>query len=111
MPLILTIKTNNMKKIMIIILLLVGLGSCDNVDQTNVTNVSHGLVLEARDKFESDSTINVVIIEKINSNYVFEKGVSYPILESYTSYNSNYLELFIVTVLLTLFITAFIFIR
>ncbi len=80
---------------MIIILLLVGLGSCDNVDQTNVTNVDYSLVLEARNRFESDSTMNVVIIEKESMNYVFERGKDYPVLESFTKYNTIILIVFL----------------
>ena len=91
-----------MKKIILITLLMIGLSSCDKVDQRNVTFISHGLVLEADSIFESDSTMNVVIIEKQGYNYVFERGKDYPILESFTDYKTSYLAIFILTMLTTI---------
>ena len=86
-----------MKKIMIIILLLIGLSSCDKVNQTNVTDVDYSIVLEAGREFYNDSTKNVAIINKGEYNYVFERNIEYPILKSYTNYNSYYLVIFIIT--------------
>ena len=83
---------------------MIGLGSCDKVAQTNVTNVDYSLVLEAKDRFESDSTMNVVVIEKGDMNYVFERGNNYPILKSYTDYNTV-----ILTVLLFGIFIGFVF--
>ena len=86
-----------MKKITLIILLIIGLSSCEKINQTNVTDVDHSLVLEANSIFNSDSTKNVAIIHKNDFNYVFERNKDYPILKSYTNYNSNYLTIFIIT--------------
>ena len=86
-----------MKKITLIILLIIGLSSCKEVNQTNVTDVDYSIVLEAGREFYSDSTKNVAIINKGGYNYVFERNIKYPILKSYTNYNSNYLTIFIIT--------------
>lgn len=84
-----------MKKITLIILLIIGLSSCDKVNQTNVTDVDYSIVLEANSILNSDSTKNVIIISKEDYNYVFERNKDYPILKSYTDYNSEYLLIFI----------------